>query len=34
VDRYLGRRGGSAGVRGWGRSWGEHVGSDQRDPVR
>jgi putative membrane protein len=34
VDRYLGRRGGSAGVRGWGRSWGERVGSDRRDPVR
>jgi cytochrome c oxidase assembly factor CtaG len=34
VDRYLGRRGGSAEVRGWGRSWGERVGSDRRDPVR
>jgi cytochrome c oxidase assembly factor CtaG len=34
VDRYLGRRGGSAGVRGWGRSWDEGVQSDRRDPVR
>jgi len=34
LDRFVGRGGGSTGVRGWGRGWGEHVGSDGRGSVR